>query len=90
MVTNDHEGLASRYAHAREVRADVIAEEIIDIADTAEDANIARLQIDARKWYAGKVRPKVYGDKIQQDVTMDVSDKLAERLDAAKARLNDA
>ncbi|WP_195909669.1 terminase small subunit protein [Rhizobium tubonense] len=27
-----------------------------------------RLQIDARKWMAGKLRPKVYGDKLDIDV----------------------
>lgn len=27
----------------------------------------ARLQIDVRKWYAGKLRPKVYGDKVQTE-----------------------
>lgn len=28
-----------------------------------------RLQIDARKWLAGKLAPKKYSDKIQQEVT---------------------
>jgi hypothetical protein len=28
-----------------------------------------RLRIDARKWYAAKLNPKKYGDKIQQEVT---------------------
>ncbi|MQB38834.1 hypothetical protein DXT97_18810 [Agrobacterium tumefaciens] len=28
-----------------------------------------RLQIDARKWMAGKLRPKVYGDKLDVDLT---------------------
>ncbi|MFJ6328110.1 MULTISPECIES: terminase small subunit protein [unclassified Rhizobium] len=28
-----------------------------------------RLQIDARKWIASKLRPKVYGDKLDVDVT---------------------
>jgi hypothetical protein len=28
-----------------------------------------RLQIDARKWVAGKLRPKVYGDKLDVDLT---------------------
>ncbi len=28
-----------------------------------------RLQIDARKWIAAKLRPKVYGDKLDVDVT---------------------
>ncbi|SPA44613.1 terminase small subunit protein [Cupriavidus taiwanensis] len=28
-----------------------------------------RLQVDARKWMAGKLAPKKYGDKIQQQLT---------------------
>lgn len=28
-----------------------------------------RLQIDARKWVAAKLRPKVYGDKLDVDIT---------------------
>lgn len=55
-----------RYAHAREVQADMIFEEILGIADeaTGETVQQARLRIDARKWIAGKLRPKVYGDKV--------------------------
>jgi methionine synthase II (cobalamin-independent) len=53
-----------QYARARECQADAIADEILNIADEAEDAGKARVQIDARKWLAGKLRPKVYGDKL--------------------------
>lgn len=55
---------SAQYARAREEQADFYADEIIDIADTAKDANLARLQIDARKWKASKLQPKKYGDKI--------------------------
>lgn len=63
------EKLRDQYARAREDQADHFVDEIIAIADEAEDAQKARLQIDARKWVAGKMRPKKYGDKI--DVTSD-------------------
>lgn len=53
-----------QYARAREEQADHYAEEIIDIADTSEDAQIGRLRIDARKWTASKLAPKKYGDKL--------------------------
>ncbi len=53
------------YARAREEQADFYADEIITIADTEPDAAIARVRIDARKWTASKLRPKVYGDKVQ-------------------------
>jgi hypothetical protein len=55
---------SGQYARAREEQADYYADEIIDIADRAKDANLARLQIDARKWKASKLQPKKYGDKI--------------------------
>ncbi|NKJ03465.1 hypothetical protein FHT29_000410 [Rhizobium sp. SG741] len=32
-----------------------------------------RLQIDARKWMAGKLRPKVYGDKLDIDLNSKVN-----------------
>jgi hypothetical protein len=60
---------AAQYARAREEQADYYADEIIEIADTAEDANLARLRIDARKWKASKLRPKKYGEKL--DLTSD-------------------
>ncbi len=53
-----------QYARAREAQADFYAEEIIEIVDTATDANIARTRMEARKWLASKIMPKRYGDKI--------------------------
>ena len=51
-------------ARAREEQAEHLAEEIVTIADTCTDPHKARLQIDARKWYASKLAPKKYGDKL--------------------------
>jgi hypothetical protein len=67
LATN--EGFREQYVRARETQADAIADEILDIADEAEDAAKARVQIDARKWLAGKLRPKVYGDKVSQEIS---------------------
>ncbi len=53
-----------QYTRAREDQADTFVDEIIHIADTVEDAQAARVRIDARKWVAGKQRPKKYGDKL--------------------------
>jgi hypothetical protein len=55
---------ADQYARAREAQADTLVDDIVTIADTEEDANRARVRIDARKWTAGKMRPKVYGDRV--------------------------
>lgn len=62
----DDADFRAQYARARETQADAIFDEILEIADeaTGETVNQARLRIDARKWMAGKLRPKKYGDKL--------------------------
>lgn len=65
--------LWNRYAHAREVSADTLADDCIAIADEVQDAgqfdsarvNAARLRVDARKWVASKLKPKTYADRIE-------------------------
>jgi hypothetical protein len=52
-----------QYTRARARQADYYADQIVTIADTAEDHNKARLQIDARKWVAAKLLPKKYGER---------------------------
>jgi len=56
-----------QYARARETQADSYADDIVGIADGDGDPNDKRVRIDARKWMAGKMRPKVYGDKLDID-----------------------
>jgi hypothetical protein len=65
MIANPE--LAIQYARAKEERAEVFADEIMEIADNATDPQVARLQVDARKWIASKMLPRIYGDKV--DVT---------------------
>jgi hypothetical protein len=60
---------AQKYARARERQQDREADRIVEIADSAEDANLARLQIDARKWRASKLAPKKYGDRVQAELS---------------------
>jgi len=77
---------AGMYAHAREERADALADEIVSISDEQEvkasyngeevtlglDATAIarnRLRVDARKWAASKLKPRVYGDKVTQEHT---------------------
>ena len=80
-----HEDNQHQYARARELQADYLVEEMLEIADeTSGDIMInekgisvenrefvsrSRLKVDTRKWIAAKLRPKKYGDKI--DVTSD-------------------
>lgn len=45
-----------------------------------------RLQVDARKWMLSKMLPKVYGDKMQQDITITDNTPMADRMKAARER----
>lgn len=81
----DCKGFSDQYARARETQADSLFDEILDIADeskldtyTDKDGNVktdsevigrSKLRVDARKWMAGKLRPKVYGEKSTQEIT---------------------
>lgn len=56
-----------RYTHAREAQAEVMAQDMIDLADncnalTNEQVQKVKLQIETRKWIAAKLKPKKYGD----------------------------
>jgi hypothetical protein len=72
--------MVEAYKLATEMRADLYAEEILEIADDgtrdykadSEGREVvdhdhiarARLRVEARKWYVSKLAPKKYGDKV--------------------------
>jgi len=58
-------GFDDQYARARRKQADAYAEQIVDIADNEKDPQKAKVRIDARKWVAGKLRPKKYSDRMK-------------------------
>ena len=76
----NYPAFARKYARARDIQTDLIAEEILDISDdssrdwvTDQDGNRVvdhdhisrtRLRVDSRKWMAGKLKPKKYGEKV--------------------------
>jgi len=69
-VTTGGNELSGRYARVMEARADVLADETIDIADDeSKDPNRARNQIQARQWVTSKTAPKKFGDRIDLNVT---------------------
>lgn len=59
---------AEQYTRARELQADALFDDCLDIADKGllalDDAADRRLQIDTRKWMAGKLKGK-YSDKVK-------------------------
>lgn len=58
------ETFCNMYTRAREEQAETLADQIIQISDTCDDVQRGRLQVDARKWVAAKLKPRKYGDKI--------------------------
>lgn len=79
----EDEEFSANYARAREDQADFHADEIVDIADTETDPNLARVRIDARKWKAARMKPKVYGERLNLDGDLKVTipdDQLESRL----------
>jgi len=68
---SENSAFSEQYARAREHRAEMLADEIISIADEAEGetdnaiVQAARLRVEARKWCASKLLPRTYGDKLE-------------------------
>ncbi len=66
LAKNDE--FAEQYARARELQADAMFDDCLDIADAGEKTPEAiadkRLRIDTRKWMAGKLKGK-YSDKVK-------------------------
>ena len=69
-----------QYEAAKEESADAHSEDMLEIADEPPPINAnggvdsgavadKRLRIDTRKWLASKLKPKKYGDKLQQEVS---------------------
>ena len=55
---------AAQYAHAREAQAELMGDRMVELAlnpPKNADPNMLRVQMDAIKWAAGKMRPAKYG-----------------------------
>lgn len=52
-------------ASAREAQQEFVADEVVQMADEADESNynVVKLRIWARQWRAAKLAPKKYGDK---------------------------
>lgn len=82
-----HKEFSELYARAAESRAHALAEEALEIADdgrndtyddgegnTRTDQDViarSRLRVDTRKWFAARLNPRKYGDKVEQTVVGD-------------------
>ncbi len=81
LAAKENAEFRTQYAHAREMQADTLFDEALEIADEVSDdwakdkdgndifdhehVQRSRLRVDTRKWAAGKLAPKKYGDKFQ-------------------------
>ncbi|HEX4371997.1 MAG TPA: hypothetical protein VHZ50_01710 [Puia sp.] len=73
------------YTKAKKSQVEVLVDEILAIADdnsqdyitndegklvyNSEHVNRSRLRIDTRKWFAAKLAPRIYGDKVENTHT---------------------
>lgn len=62
-VNDDTERL-DKFKTALEIRAHMLAEDALKIADSAapETVSVAKLRVDTRKWMASRLNPKWYGE----------------------------
>ncbi len=60
-----HEDFAKLYARARERQGLRQGDKAVEEALLADDPALGRLRYDARRWHAGKLAPRVYGDTAQ-------------------------
>lgn len=78
------ENFAQQYAQARETGYQLLADEILEISDDSSGDTVetdrgpvsnpeftarSRLRVDSRKWMLSKMLPKVYGEKVDHNLT---------------------
>lgn len=84
------ENRKARYYEAQTVAAEVVAQQMLDIADasdTIEDVQRSTLRINTRKWLLGVWNRRRFGEtrQIEQTVTIDLGEAMA----AAQRRVNE-
>lgn len=83
---SQHEEFATKYARARDIQADLLFEDMQDVADEGnpEDVQRARLRVMTMQWRAAKLAPKKYGDKLDLNHSGEVALKHEQMLDALR------
>lgn len=84
-VDRGGEARAAALARARTRGGQSLAEQTLEIADSAspQEAQVAKLRVDTRRWLASKMAPDDYGDKQQPLVNIDLGSMA---LDALRKR----
>jgi hypothetical protein len=80
LALRSNKALHDAYQQAIEDRADRLADELIELADSRMPEGLdgpamsawvqqLRLRVDARKWAASKLRPRAWGDRLDVSVS---------------------
>ncbi len=81
LLDTDKEWFFKQYERARAIQAELMFEELNEIADESKESIVGddksdgarvqarKLMVDTRKWYLSKVLPKKFGEKV--DITTD-------------------
>ncbi len=89
--TGANPDLAERYARAKELRGEFHANQVLTTAmDETIEPNSRKIMVDALKWTASKLYPRVYGDKLALGGADDlpaIRQEVQERADAFTERL---
>lgn len=105
------EDFARKYTRAREMQAEILADEMLEIADDGtndwmekkdREGNLvgwslngeavarSKLRLEQRRWWAEKLRPKVYGNKIAVGGADDMpAIKTSKQLDVSNLSLDE-
>ena len=97
-MLRSNEQLRVAYDKAVQDRADKLADEIIELSDAVMPEGLRgseasawvqqkRLQVDARKWVASKLKPRTYGDRIDDSV-VDQRISVIDAINEAQARVS--
>lgn len=88
----DDASLATKYARARMAQADVLFDRMEAVEEAVSagtmDSHAARVVLDSMRWRASKLAPKVYGDRLDVQVS-DSRISITGALAAAQLRLVD-
>lgn len=99
-----NDAFSAQYAKAKQVQADILAEDCIDIADddshdvkfgengtsfNSEFAARSRIRIDTRKWLASKMLPKIYGNSKELEDEKEKNEELREEVRKLRAKLDE-
>ena len=83
---------AVKYARARVAQADTLFDRMEEVEEAVSagtmDSHAARVVLDSMRWRASKLAPKVYGDRLDVQVS-DNRISIAGALQAAQSRLID-